>query len=680
MKLLITGAAGFIGSHALKYFAQMNHFTSLGAFQVPGLVPALVQLNEIVVLDSLNYAAAFDRIEWARDKMTFVLHDLRAPLPDRLIGQIGEVDYVLHFAAETHVDRSLVDPQPFIDSNIMGTYHLLEFCRLHQPRLKMFFYVSTDEVYGPANLGENHTESAPHRPSNPYSASKAAAEDLAYAWDHSMGVPTLITNCWDMNTRVLTSSGPKKFDEVEPGMLAWTIDDDGRMILEPIGRKVRMRGPDEMIEIHHQKVNQLVTPNHRMMIQRCSGHPRRWGKVEEVSASDLINLHGRVRVPTTGSWHCAVSHLVRMPPVTHFNQTKLPSAILAETALRLMGWFISEGCAPSWVAFGAASKERQTEIASLLASIGLRSKISSHRRGVICHSVLLGRWFAQCGRGAAHKIIPQWCLQYKPELLRTLWESLMAGDGSFYHNKLGNIAGGAYYTKSEALAWQMCELGMKIGFAVRVSRRMTKHPSKNIWSEGPIVRFRLPKAEITRQHVRKVHYVGDVWCVSVPSGKVFVERDGVISLSGQTMNNIGPMQHREKFIPKIIRSLLHRSPITVHGSPDLPGSRKYLFAPDHADALHFLMSHGRRGERYNVVGSEEVTNLEMVRRIEALLGPGYTAKIQFVDFHATRPGHDWRYSLDGAKMAALGWTPPTPLTQALATTVKWALDHPTWLD
>ena len=326
MRALITGAAGFIGSHALHYFAHSAPY------------------SELIVIDTLNYAGSLERLAWTRGPdarripIRFLLHDLRAPLPDYAVRQIGEIDYVFHFAAETHVDKSLVDPLPFVQSNVLGTFHLLEFCRVHQPRLKMFFYVSTDEVYGPAPSGVDHDEQTPHRPSNPYAATKAAAEDLVYGWEHSMGVPTIITN---------------------------------------------------------------------------------------------------------------------------------------------------------------------------------------------------------------------------------------------------------------------------------------------------------------------------------------------------TMNNFGQRQHPEKYMPKIMRALLRGEVITVHGSPDQPGSRKYLHAHDHADALHFLVTHGRRGERYNVVGAVEVNNLELVRAIERLMGK--EARIKFVDFHAARPGHDLRYSLDGSKMERMGWTPPTSWESGLRDTVEWTLKNPDWL-
>lgn len=320
MRMLVTGAAGFIGSHFVRHVVE-NH-----------------RDWQVLAVESFNYASALDRIADLHGSLRIFYHDLRAPFSDFLIRNVGDLDYIFHFAAETHVDKSLMDPLPFVQSNILGTFHLLEYCRLYQPRLRMLFYISTDEVYGPAPPGVDHVEGSPHRPSNPYAATKAAAEDLCHAWELSMGVPIIIAN---------------------------------------------------------------------------------------------------------------------------------------------------------------------------------------------------------------------------------------------------------------------------------------------------------------------------------------------------TMNNMGEMQHPEKFVPKIIRALNRNEVITVHGSPDAPGSRKYLYARDHAAALDFLMTHGRRRGRYNVVGQEEVNNLEMVRKIERIMGK--EAKIKFVDFHSSRPGHDRRYSLSGLAMKELGWEPSTPIDTALRKVVEWTVAHPEWL-
>ena len=320
MRVLLTGCTGFIGSHFVRYFAEKH----------PDW--------ELVVLDRMNYASALERISDYRDRVQIHFYDLRGEINDYISRQLGELDYIIHLGAETHVDKSLVDPRPFVETNVMGTFNLLEYARKQQPRLRMFFYISTDEVYGPAPSGIDHSEESLHQPSNPYAATKAAAEDLVFAWEHSMGVPTIVTN---------------------------------------------------------------------------------------------------------------------------------------------------------------------------------------------------------------------------------------------------------------------------------------------------------------------------------------------------TMNNIGEYQHPEKFLPKIVRAILTGGVITIHGTPDNPGSRKYLYAADHASAIDFLIANGRRGEKYNVVGREEVTNFELVKRVERILGR--EAKYNFLDFHSTRPGHDARYSLDGAKMASMGWTPATGMDAALARTVQFYVDNPHWL-
>lgn len=326
VRALITGACGFIGSHFLRYFVDQH----------PDW--------EFVLIDRLSYAASLNRIsDITADQIEFVLHDIRAFPSDYVRGCIGQVDYVFHLAAETHVDRSAVEPEVFVQSNIVGTFNLLEYCRRYQESLKMFFLVSTDEVYGAAPAGVDHGEDFPHRPSNVYSATKAAAEDLAYAYDHSMGVPVIVTN---------------------------------------------------------------------------------------------------------------------------------------------------------------------------------------------------------------------------------------------------------------------------------------------------------------------------------------------------TMNNVGRTQDKEKFVPKILRSIMRGELIDVHGSPNNIGSRKYLDARDHAAALNFLVSFGQRGERYNVVGIEEIDNFSMIKRVADKLPPGvgHGAAWRFVDFHAARKGHDLRYSLNGMKLAAMGWAPQITIDQALREIVVWTIEHPQWLD
>ena len=154
-----------------------------------------------------------------------------------------------------------------------------------------------------------------------------------------------------------------------------------------------------------------------------------------------------------------------------------------------------------------------------------------------------------------------------------------------------------------------------------------------------------------------------------------------------TMNIIGESQDREKFVPKTIRSIMDGQPMTVHCAPDgTPGSRFYLHARNLADAwLHLMNTHTPQmypghdePSRFNIVGEKEVDNVTMVELIAEAMGAP-APEIERVSFHASRPGHDLRYALDGSKLAATGWKAPVPFEESLTRTVRWYLDNPAWL-
>lgn len=174
MRLLVTGGAGFIGSNFVHHVvARTDH--------------------DVTVLDKLTYAG--NRASLAglpAERVRFVQGDIAdAALVDSLI---AETDAVVHYAAESHNDNSLHDPRPFLDTNIIGTYTLLEAVRRHGVR---FHHISTDEVYGDLELDEptRFTETTPYNPSSPYSSTKAGSDLLVRAWVRSFGVQATISNC-----------------------------------------------------------------------------------------------------------------------------------------------------------------------------------------------------------------------------------------------------------------------------------------------------------------------------------------------------------------------------------------------------------------------------------------------------------------------------------------------------
>ena len=171
MRLLVTGGAGFIGANF-----------------VHGAVPH----HAVTVLDGLTYAGSRESLASVEDDIRLVQGDVTdAELVSRLV---SEADAVVHFAAETHVDNALADPEPFLHTNIVGTFTVLEAVRAHRVRMH---HVSTDEVYGDLELDseQRFTESTPYNPSSPYSATKAAADMLVRAWVRSYGVAATMSNC-----------------------------------------------------------------------------------------------------------------------------------------------------------------------------------------------------------------------------------------------------------------------------------------------------------------------------------------------------------------------------------------------------------------------------------------------------------------------------------------------------
>jgi dTDP-glucose 4,6-dehydratase len=221
-RLLVTGGAGFIGTNFVHYWLREH--------------PA----DQVVVLDALTYAANIANLDpvKAQPNFSFVHGNIcDTPLVEKLLRE-QKLDVIVHFAAESHVDRSITGPNAFIESNVIGTHSLLMAARrvwLEEKSVPQhrFHHVSTDEVYG--SLGPSDppfTEQSPYAPNSPYSASKAASDHLVRAYHHTYGLATTISNCSN-------NFGPYQFEEKLIPLMITRLLQGGPLPVYGDGRNVR---------------------------------------------------------------------------------------------------------------------------------------------------------------------------------------------------------------------------------------------------------------------------------------------------------------------------------------------------------------------------------------------------------------------------------------------------------
>ena len=263
MKMLVTGGAGFIGANFVHY--TIKHHPEY----------------EIMVLDALTYAGNMANLASLGDKIQFVEGTIcDAELMDQLV---KENDIIVHFAAESHNDNSLKNPWPFIETNIVGTYTILEAVRKYDKRLH---HISTDEVYGDLELDDpaKFSETTQYNPSSPYSSSKASSDMLVRAWVRSFGVRATISNCsnnygpYQHVEKVIPRQITNVLMDVKPKLYGaglnvrdWIHVDDHNSAVHAIIDKGRI-GETYMIGVDGEKNNQELFE----LILELMGKPKDW--------------------------------------------------------------------------------------------------------------------------------------------------------------------------------------------------------------------------------------------------------------------------------------------------------------------------------------------------------------------------------------------------------------------
>jgi dTDP-glucose 4,6-dehydratase len=298
-RLLVTGGAGFIGSNFVHHVVENTD-------------------HHVTVLDALTYAGNRRSLEGLPEsRVRFVHGDITdAPLVDELF---SDADAVVHYAAESHNDNSLHDPRPFLDTNIVGTYTLLEAARRHDRR---FHHISTDEVYGDLELDDpaRFTEQTPYNPSSPYSSTKAGSDLLVRAWVRSFGVRATISNCSNnygpyqhvekfiprQITNVLRGIRPKLYGAGE-NVRDWIHADDHSSAVLTILQRGEI-GETYLIGADGERNNKDVVE----LVLELMGHPRDdYDHVTDRAGHDLRYAIDSTKLRTELGWRSAFDDFER---------------------------------------------------------------------------------------------------------------------------------------------------------------------------------------------------------------------------------------------------------------------------------------------------------------------------------------------------------------------------------
>lgn len=307
-RVLLTGASGFVGAHILKHILKHTDW-------------------DVVCLSTFTHHGIQDRITFATEeydpemsRVKVILCDLSSPISSVTSKKIGKIDYVINSASESHVDRSVDSPTPFIINNVALICNLLDWAR--DANLEKFVQISTDEVYGPYQ-NRKSVEWDPHLPSNPYSASKAAQESIAFAYWRTYNIPLIITNTMNI---IGEAQGVEKFT---PMVIKRLLNNEPVDIHTYDGGKIGSRhwiyaGNKASAIVHILKAVQPLLP-------ADSNKPERFNIAGDDHFTNLQWAEMISEIMGTGLWYNLKDSSISRPGYD-------PSYALDDSKLRSLGW------------------------------------------------------------------------------------------------------------------------------------------------------------------------------------------------------------------------------------------------------------------------------------------------------------------------------------------------------
>lgn len=706
MKVILTGAAGFIGSHCLEYFLEKTDWKifCIDSFRHKG---TFSRLNEIV-----NYDPA---------RVKIFNHDLTVPIDLQLENQLMErsiegeevpVDYIFNLASDSAVERSISDPTQCWRNNCELIINMLEFARIIKP--KLFLQMS----------------------------------------------------CYDEETRALTPSGFKKYNEIKSGDSILSLNKDTKELEIKTVEKVIVQyynGP--MYHFDYARTDIKVTPNHRMfyekdstvlvdearkLVEKSYTYQLPRGKWKGIRR-DKFYIKGIGQVDTKDLFY--ICGLYIGDGFTAYQEKKVvnKSGLNRENFLKkcrdAKGRFISTRlgkrkhsvCKSYRIYFDIPENDPcRSKLCDILTKWGVPFSCPKNKSGehVYFSSKEWLNFFKQFGTYAQNKNIPDWMLEYDEEYLRALLEGLVDSDGNDGSTK-------TLSTCSPSLVRDACELGIKLSYFPHFNgnfrRSLLKSENRIIEGFGYSITFCSTHPNFKKDYLKVENYDGKIWCLKIEDNKNFIiERNGKLCICGNTdevygqaekdgpghkewdvilpsnvysaskaaqeaacisywrtydvplvltnmMNAVGEWQDKEKFLPKLIYKIATDQTMEIYGDVGNIGSRFYIHCKNIADSLIFISklkpsmySDGApRPERYNVVGDMEMDNLQVAQFVAAMMGKRLHYKL--IPCETARKGYDKRYALDGSKLAALGWKHPLPTLQAIEQIVQWTMKNPHWV-
>lgn len=684
MKLLVTGGAGFIGSNFILYWIK-NH-------------PS----DTIINFDKLTYSGNLENLKSIQDNLNYSF--IQGDICDlEMVNKAMQgIDTVVHFAAESHVDRSIIVPEVFVKTNVLGTQVLLESARKNN--VKRFHHIS----------------------------------------------------CYDDKTRAYTRQGLKYYWELTTDDEVLSLNQDTKEIeWKKIAKVIVQDYSGEMINMRSTRVNFKVTPNHRMLFETNRAGRLLFREARKLASVNILpkgKWKGRYKLNSNFMYLLGVfigNGIVVYHDKILANKSGYSKAEYLHAGRdKVTGLFITPiiiGNPQNRTSYSyrifldvpVKDKGRQ-RLEETLTELNINWRVHSGKAGEHIYFSLkkLGDIFMDCGRGALNKTIPDWILDADQESLRALFDGLIDAYGHWVSGR-GNSQNARFYTSSLRLVENFAELCIKLGFIPHVSKR----ESKENYFEGRLIKGKnsyIVTVSTVNRSIRtekKLHQIsltqckGKIWCVKVPENNNFlVEREGVFAFCGNTdevfgsleleekskfsertlydprspysaskagsdhlarayhytyglpvtitncSNNFGPYQFPEKFISLAITNLMEDKKVPIYG--DGLNIRDWLYVEDHCRAIDLVLAEGKVGETYLVGGmSELISNIEIVRKILRLMGKDES----HIEFVKDRPGHDRKYNVDWSKInKELGWEPKYSFSAYLEKTVEWYKEHKDW--